>query len=124
MACRVPAVRVTDSGAARVTDDGSTRIASLGSAVQRLGDMCSGHDCWPPRSNIEASGNVFCNGIAVHRQGDAWEPHTCGSNTHDGALESGSGSVFVNGRQIGRAGDPISCGSVAVPGSPNVFAGG
>lgn len=124
MSCRVPAVRVTSDGAARVTSDGSIRIASLGSAVQRLGDLCTGHGCHPPRPNVSASSDVFCNGIGVHRQGDAWAIHACGSDVHAGVLAQGSSTVFVNGQQIGRAGDPVSCGSVAALGSPSVFAGG
>jgi uncharacterized Zn-binding protein involved in type VI secretion len=123
---RSPAFRTTDSGERRGTDDGSNRIVSLGSAVQRLGDLCTGHGCWPPRPNAEGSGTVLCNGLPVHREGDAWEPHTCPDipETHASVLAQGSATVFVNGRGIGRAGDPVACGSVAVPGSPNVFAGG
>jgi len=44
-------------------------------AVVRLGDICTGHGCWPPRQNIEASPNVFVNGRGVHRLGDAWAVH-------------------------------------------------
>ena len=44
-------------------------------AVVRLGDICTGHGCWPPRQNIEASQNVFVNGRGVHRLGDAWAVH-------------------------------------------------
>lgn len=98
-------------------------------AVARLGDTCTGHDCFPPRSSIEGSPNVFCNGIAVHRQGDGWDTHCCTHpklphGCHNGVLTSGSGTVFVNGKQIGRIGDPVSCGSTVATGSGNVFAGG
>lgn len=81
---------------------------------------------WPPRSNSQASTNVFCNGIGVHRQGDSWNPHTCPSipETHGGNLAAGSSTVYVNGKQCGRIGDPVSCGSTVAQGSPNVFAGG
>lgn len=95
-------------------------------AVTRKGDACTGHGCWPPRPSSEGSGDVFANGIAVHRQGDAWQPHTCPAipETHAGALASGSATVFVNGRQIGRIGDPVNCGSSVAAGSGDVFAGG
>ena len=126
MTCRGPNLRITADGAQRVTGDGAPRAASLGSSVQRLGDLCTGHGCWPPRPNAEGAADVFCNGLPVHRAGDAWASHTCPEipETHASTLAAGSTTVFVNGRQIGRAGDPVACGSVAVPGSPNVFAGG
>lgn len=38
--------------------------------IVRLGDYCSGHDGYPPRPNIEASTNVFVNGLGIHRLGD------------------------------------------------------
>nr|WP_275098118.1 PAAR domain-containing protein [Sedimenticola hydrogenitrophicus] len=95
-------------------------------AVTRLGDQCTGHGCWPSRPNVEASPDVFANGIAAHRQGDAWAAHTCPSipETHASVLAAGSGSVFVNGRQLARIGDPVACGSACSQGSPDVFAGG
>lgn len=93
-------------------------------AVTRLGDNCTGHGCWPPRPNNQASPNVFVNGIAVHRQGDGWAVHCCGPACHAGNLASGSATVYVNGKQCGRVGDPVNCGSTAAEGSPNVFAGG
>jgi len=95
-------------------------------AVTRLGDACTGHGCWPPRSNSSASSDVFVNGIGAHRQGDAWAPHTCPAipETHASVLASGSTTVFANGRQLGRIGDPVACGSAVAQGSGTVFAGG
>ena len=43
---------------------------------------------------------------------------------HGGVLASGSSTVFANGRQIGRIGDPVDCGSTVASGSGDVFAGG
>lgn len=94
-------------------------------AVTRLGDICTGHGCFPPRPSTGASGNVFANGIAVHRQGDSWAAHGCPSCApHGGNLSSGSGTVFANGKQLGRIGDPVDCGSSVADGSSTVFAGG
>lgn len=93
-------------------------------AVTRLGDNCTGHGCFPPRPSIAASGNVFVNGIGVHRQGDGWATHCCPPPCHAGNLASGSSTVYVNGKQCGRIGDPVSCGSAVAVGSGNVFAGG
>lgn len=93
-------------------------------AVSRLGDMGSGHGCFPPRANIEASEDVFVNGNGIHRAGDAYPVHCCGDACHDSTLSSGSGTVYVNGKQCGRIGDPIGCGAAIASGSGNVFAGG
>lgn len=92
-------------------------------AVTRLGDICTGHGCFPPRESIEGSPNVFCNSIPVHRQFDEWAEHCC-SGCHDGELADGSETVFVNSKECGRITDPVSCGSYVATGSPNVFAGG
>ena len=94
-------------------------------AVHLKGQQCSGHGCFPPRPNSQGSPNVFVNGIAVHRQGDAWEAHGCGvCIPHGGSMASASGTVFANGKGIARIGDSVDCGSVASEGSSNVFAGG
>jgi len=92
-------------------------------AVTRLGDRCTGHGCHPPRVNNQASSDVFVNGIGAHRMGDGWEVHCCGPDCHASNLSTGSGSVYVNGKQLARIGDPIACGSAVAEGSSNVFAG-
>lgn len=92
--------------------------------VARLGDICSGHGCWPPRPNDQASLNVYVNSINTHRESDHWVIHCCDDDCHDGALSRGSSTVFINGLPIARIGDPVSCGSSVAQGSSNVFAGG
>ncbi len=93
-------------------------------SVVRLGDKCTGHSpCYPPRPNIQASTNHFVNGKGVHRQGDGWAVHCCGPACHAGNLAAGSPTVFTNGKQRARIGDPVNCGSFCAEGSPNVFAG-
>lgn len=92
-------------------------------AISRLGDLGSGHGCFPPRPNDQASSDVFVNDIAVHRQSDHWPSHCCGDTCHDSNLASGCPTVFANDLEIGRIGDPIACGSVIAQGSPTVFAG-
>ena len=98
-------------------------------AVTRKGDSCTGHDCFPARTSTSGSGNVFVNGIPAHREGDSWDVHTCTHpdtphGSHGGSLASGSSTVYVNGKQLGRVGDTVSCGSTVASGSGNVFAGG
>ena len=92
-------------------------------AVTRLGDICTGHGCFPPRPNDEASADVFVNGIGVHREGDHWVTHCCVDSCHDSNLQRGSPSVFVNGKPAARIGDAVACGSASAQGSPNVFFG-
>lgn len=93
-------------------------------AVTRLGDLCTGHGCWPPRPSVSASPDVYVNGIAAHRLGDAWAAHTCPSipETHASVLAAGSPTVNVNGLPLGRIGDAVACGSAVATGSGNVFA--
>lgn len=94
-------------------------------AVTRFGDFCTGHGAFPPRKNIAASENVFVNSIGAHRQGDGWAVHCNPKPTcHGSVLAMGSPSVYVNGKQLGRIGDPVACGSTVASGSGNVFAGG
>lgn len=90
--------------------------------VTRLGDLCTGHGCFPARPSVSASSNVFVNGIAVHRLNDGWDTHCCGPACHAGSLVAGSSTVNVNGKAIGRIGDMIDCGSNVAEGSSNVFA--
>tara|TARA_Y100000034_G_scaffold77608_1_gene93280 strand:- start:202 stop:495 length:294 start_codon:yes stop_codon:yes gene_type:complete len=95
-------------------------------AVTRIGDddvpHCSG------MVRIEGSGNVFCNSIAISRQGDLNTPHLkpcgiicCG---HAAPITTGSGTVFVNGVGCGRIGDAITGCTEVAEGSGDVFAGG
>lgn len=92
--------------------------------VVRLGDICTGHGCWPPRPNVSASGDVFTNNIGTHRVGDGWAPHCCCPipAVHASSQASGSPNVFVNNRAVARIGDSIACGSSNATGSGNVFA--
>lgn len=96
----------------------------MAKAATRLGDVCTGHDCWGPRVNVEASTDVFINGLGAHRVGDQWETHCCGPACHDSVTAAGSTKVFINGKPAARLGDAIECGSVIAQGSPDVFIGG
>lgn len=89
-------------------------------AVVRLGDICTGHGCFSPRPNIEASKTVSLNSLPMHRVGDKWAPHCCVS-CHGGVAAQGSPNVIIEGRAVCRTGDAISCGSKMATGSSNVF---
>lgn len=92
-------------------------------AAARLSDYCSGHGCFSSRPTIQGSPNVFMNFLPAHRQGDAYAVHCC-VTCHASVLAKGSSTVYVNGLQQGRIGDPVACGSFVATGSPNVFVGG
>jgi len=107
-----------------------TRIDAKGEkivpAVTRIGDAdvphCSG------MTRAQGSPSVFCNGIAISRQGDLNVSHLLPGGdacpSHTAPISSGSSTVFINGKGCGRVGDALSgCTSVAA-GSSNVFAGG
>ncbi len=92
-------------------------------AATRIGDAdvphCSG------MTRAQGSGDVFVNGIGWSRQGDNNTGHLLPAPIcpgHAAPISSGSSSVYVNGKQAGRVGDP-TCTSVAA-GSPDVFCGG
>ena len=92
-------------------------------AVTRVGDPENVHCSGMVRA--AGSGNVFCNGISVSRQGDKNTVHTKSGDPcppHSSSISSGSSTVFVNSKGCGRIGDP-TCTSVS-GGSGNVFAGG
>jgi len=94
-------------------------------AITRVGDSDIAHCSGMVRA--VGSGNVFVNGIALSRQGDVNTVHLLPGNPcppHAAPIASGSSTVKVNGKGVGRVGDAISgCTSVA-EGSSNVFAGG
>ena len=94
-------------------------------AITRVGDAdvthCSG------MSRAEGSGDVFCNGIPVSRQGDNNTGHLlpgapCPS--HVAAITTGSTTVFANGKGVGRVGDAVTACTAVAAGSSNTFAGG
>ena len=94
-------------------------------AVTRIGDADVAHCSGMVRA--AGSGNVFCNGIPISRQGDVNTVHLLPGvpcPPHAAAIASGSSTVKVNGKGCGRGGFGITvCTSVAA-GSSNVFAGG
>lgn len=94
--------------------------------VVRLGDICSGHECFPPRENISGSPNVFVNDSPAHRVNDSWASHGCTHpgkphGEHDSIQATGSPSVYANGQALARVGDSVACGSTNATGSPNVY---
>lgn len=84
----------------------------------------SGHGCWSPTANVNASSNVIINGRGAVRVGDSYVPHYCSHNLHTPYQASGSGSVIINGKSVARLGDSTTCGAVVMSGvSSNVIVG-
>lgn len=90
--------------------------------AHRLGDICTGHGCWPPRPSCAGSGNVFINSIPANRVGDGYPPHPCPpAPPHPAVSAAGSPNVFTNSKAQVRVGDAVSCGGSAAVGSGNVI---
>lgn len=95
-------------------------------AATRVGDPDVTHCSAMVRA--VGSPNVFVNNLPWSRQTDINTPHLVPAGeeceTHTAPIMFGSQTVFVNGLQAGRIGDPLTpdCTSVA-GGSQNVFAG-
>ena len=88
-------------------------------------DVCTGHDACPPRKAVEGSPDVFLEGHAVVRLGDAWETHGCPAHPpHKGHVAQASDEVTVNGLPVVRIGDPLDCGGKVKTGSDGLYAGG
>ena len=94
-------------------------------AVTRIGDDDVPH-CGAMVRN-QGSGNVFCNSIAISRQGDLNTPHLKPGGLvcviHTAPITTGSSTVFVNSVGCGRIGDAITSCTEVAEGSGNVFAG-
>lgn len=85
--------------------------------ICRIGDS---HACGA--TDVGGSGDVFANGLGVHRVGDAED------GGHGSVQVGGSPNVFVNGISVARVGDacsdcpvPPHAGTPQVTGSPNVW---
>ena len=89
----------------------------------------TGHACTTAIGCSATAESVFINGRRVLRPGDRLLPHTilvcCPPRCvgHSAVINSGSDTVFAEGRPISRKGDSADRGSM-IMGSPNVFANG
>lgn len=106
--------------------------------VHRVGDICSGHGCWPPRTAIPGPDGicpVVGSYMPLHLVGDWYLPHYCpGSHQppHTAMGLTGAMTVIAAYRPVRRMGDALTtggssplgpCFGVAITGSPNVWAG-
>ena len=79
------------------------------------------HGCWGGHKPAIASENVFIDGIPALRKGDAYFPHCCPGNDCHSGNANGTSTVFINGKPAQKIGDPVTCGSIMIQGSPSVF---
>lgn len=94
----------------------------------RLGDIASGHGCFPPTPIIAGSGDTFINGKPAARKDDAALLHACPCpymphGVHGRAIAAGSSNVSINGKPAARIGDAINCGGSVSTGSGDTFIG-
>ena len=88
-------------------------------------DRDTGHDACPSRPLDSHSPDVFTNNRGAGRVNDVYYTHGCDVHApHTGVIAVGSKTVYINGRQAGRIGDPVSCGGNVMEGSPDVIIGG
>ena len=90
-------------------------------SVVRVGDMCTGHSCFPPRKSTTGSSTFFIDSKPAVRVGDMWETHVCGNSAHSGIQETGSSTFFSDGKAVATLGKKINCGSYNAQGSPTFF---
>ena len=90
----------------------------------RIGDLGSGHSCFPPHMIITGNPKVIIQGMPAATISDTLLPHACGPLIHPGNIASGSSKVFISGRAAARIGDIVSCGSIIMTGANKVNIGG
>lgn len=85
--------------------------------VTLKGHSCTGHSCFPPRGNSQGNPRFTVQQTPVHCQGHAYPAHSCPDCVpHAAVLAAGAARMTVSGQQIGRIGDPVSCGGSAAEG--------
>ena len=96
-------------------------------AVIRLGDVSTGHGCFPP-TNLAATpvSKTYVNGIlaGVVSGGCQYTAHSCGIVVHPNTSRtpsSGASKTYIEGNPAARIGDNISCGDACGQGSTNTF---
>jgi uncharacterized Zn-binding protein involved in type VI secretion len=96
-------------------------------AVSRVGDLSTGHDCFPPTNLITTPvAKTYFNGnlAAVVNSNCKFAAHTCGETTHNTDIRiptSGASKTYIEGNKAARIGDNIQCGDAIAEGSPNSF---
>lgn len=96
-------------------------------AVSRLGDMSTGHGCFPPTDMVLTPiTKTFFNNIraGVKDSGCQFTTHSCGIVVHpqeERFVSSGASKTYIEGKQAARIGDDIGDGDAIAEGSINSF---
>lgn len=97
----------------------------MGKPAARVGDMQSGHGCFPPTNAVKGTPRVLINGKPAMTVGGMYVSHCCPkAGCHPPTQASGSGTVRMGGSPSARIGDRIGCGGSTITGSSNVLVGG
>jgi uncharacterized Zn-binding protein involved in type VI secretion len=91
----------------------------------RLGDMSTGHGCFPPTAiNGGVAGKTTVEGDPAAMVGSTHPDHSCGNSVHSGRkINSGSGKTTIEGKAAARIGDSINCGDAMGQGASKTFFG-
>lgn len=91
----------------------------------RLGDMSTGHGCFPPTAiNGAVASKTSIEGAMAAMVDSTHPPHSCGNAVHSGRkISGGSGKTTIEGRAAARIGDPINCGDAMAQGATKTFVG-
>jgi uncharacterized Zn-binding protein involved in type VI secretion len=96
-------------------------------AVSRIGDMSTGHGCFPPTALVSTPvTKTFFNGklASVVNSSCQHATHCCGPTCHVGSTRSpssGASKTFIESNLAARIGDDIACGDAIAEGSNNSF---
>lgn len=98
------------------------------SAIAKLGDMSTGHGCFPPTAMVTTPvRKTFVNGIlaGVADPSCQFASHTCGVVTHVQSerypLPMPGNKTYIEGYPIAIIGSDINCGDAIAEGSSNSF---
>lgn len=98
------------------------------SAIVRLGDMSTGHGCFPPTPLVTTPiQKTYVNGVlaGVADPSCQFAAHTCGLTTHPQQerypIPNPNNKTFIEGYPIAVIGDDIACGDAIAEGSANTF---
>lgn len=94
-------------------------------AACRLGDLSTGHGCFPPTAiNGEVASKTSIQGAMAAVVGSTHPDHSCGTTVHSARIiSSGSGKTYIEGSAAARIADSINCGDAMAQGASKTFIG-
>jgi hypothetical protein len=91
----------------------------------RVGDVSTGHGCWPPTTAAVGSVTSFTDQLPQVRMTDAYVLHCCPGppGCHPVMAAQGSQTAFTDQLASHCVGHALSCGDIAAIGSLTSFKG-